>query len=649
METAWRQVPVFISSTFRDMQAERDHLVRFVFPRLRDELLPRRIHLVDVDLRWGVTSEQNALAACREIVDECRPRFVCILGGRYGWTPPGKSRSITADEVYYGVLDRSLNDRGFAYFYFRDPTATASMAESSSCEFRESDGSPGERKLTELRQAIVDAGLYPFTYPAKFDSESGRLIGLKEFGERVYDDLLASMRSDPELSDRFAADVAAPLDEAAEEIAAVESFVEDRIQGFVLGSRDKLVEQLLEHVAATDANSYVCLTGAPGSGKSALLAYLSRHSALGRQQSTVLIRHFVGATPGSTDVALTLRRLCSELKSACPAIQDEIPDDTLKLPVAFSDFLRQAGKTHRVVILIDAVNQFRAAPELAGLRWLPEGLPGNVRIVLSSLEDPALEELRRRLRPRELELTPLTAQDGELIIDGFLHRYRKAFEADQRGALLAKADSGKPLYLLTALEELRTLGTYEQISGRIVELPETTLELFASILSRLEEDDGFRDASGRRIGREFVSRFGALLAVSRYGLSRRELVDLLAPGTPEADPAIEPDPQGNVAALLHLLRPYLMRAGVLVDFYHGQFRRPSAWMRRIRASSCWRSGSTSAGSRASSEPVGATAIRATTRGSCIRPSGRGRSSRMTSEGRTACSSCICPTSSPRPA
>jgi len=32
-------VRVFISSTFRDMQAERDHLVRFVFPRLREETL----------------------------------------------------------------------------------------------------------------------------------------------------------------------------------------------------------------------------------------------------------------------------------------------------------------------------------------------------------------------------------------------------------------------------------------------------------------------------------------------------------------------------------------------------------------------------------------------------------------------------------
>ena len=52
----------------RPATAERDHLVRFVFPRLREQLLPRRIHLVDVDLRWGVTSEQDASEVCREII-----------------------------------------------------------------------------------------------------------------------------------------------------------------------------------------------------------------------------------------------------------------------------------------------------------------------------------------------------------------------------------------------------------------------------------------------------------------------------------------------------------------------------------------------------------------------------------------------------
>ena len=55
---AWKTVPVFISSTFRDMHAERDHLVKVVFPALREKLEKYRIHLVDIDLRWGVTADQ---------------------------------------------------------------------------------------------------------------------------------------------------------------------------------------------------------------------------------------------------------------------------------------------------------------------------------------------------------------------------------------------------------------------------------------------------------------------------------------------------------------------------------------------------------------------------------------------------------------
>ncbi len=41
MPASWKTVRVFISSTFRDMQAERDWLVRFVFPKLREESLAR--------------------------------------------------------------------------------------------------------------------------------------------------------------------------------------------------------------------------------------------------------------------------------------------------------------------------------------------------------------------------------------------------------------------------------------------------------------------------------------------------------------------------------------------------------------------------------------------------------------------------------
>ena len=83
---------MFVSSTFRDMQAERDYLVRFVFPRLRETLRLRRLHLIDVDLRWGVTSDQDAFDLGMDEIDRCRPRFIGLLGGRYGWVPPPRAK-----------------------------------------------------------------------------------------------------------------------------------------------------------------------------------------------------------------------------------------------------------------------------------------------------------------------------------------------------------------------------------------------------------------------------------------------------------------------------------------------------------------------------------------------------------------------------
>ena len=55
-----RQIRVFISSTFRDMQEERDYLVKYIFPQLRKLCESRDVVWGEVDLRWGVTDEQAA-------------------------------------------------------------------------------------------------------------------------------------------------------------------------------------------------------------------------------------------------------------------------------------------------------------------------------------------------------------------------------------------------------------------------------------------------------------------------------------------------------------------------------------------------------------------------------------------------------------
>ena len=76
--SGWRNVKVFLSSTFRDMHAERDHLIKVSFPALREKLLPHRVELYDIDLRWGITEDEvmneKVIGLCLEQVDECQNR-----------------------------------------------------------------------------------------------------------------------------------------------------------------------------------------------------------------------------------------------------------------------------------------------------------------------------------------------------------------------------------------------------------------------------------------------------------------------------------------------------------------------------------------------------------------------------------------------
>jgi hypothetical protein len=84
-----RAVRVFISSTFRDMHAERDLLVTVVFPELRERLERLGLNFFDVDLRWGVPEtgvdedRVNSWGYCEQWIDRGEPFFVCLLGQRY--------------------------------------------------------------------------------------------------------------------------------------------------------------------------------------------------------------------------------------------------------------------------------------------------------------------------------------------------------------------------------------------------------------------------------------------------------------------------------------------------------------------------------------------------------------------------------------
>ncbi len=64
-----------------------------------------------------------------------------------------------------------------------------------------------------------------------------------------------------------------------------------------------------------DVPSLFAVLGEPGGGKSSLVAAFAReYIRKSKEQGNVVIPHFVGAAPGSTNCRHTLERLTSELK-----------------------------------------------------------------------------------------------------------------------------------------------------------------------------------------------------------------------------------------------------------------------------------------------------------------------------------------------
>lgn len=75
-------IRVFVSSTFLDMQEERNALAVKVFPELRKFARERGQEFVEVDLRWGITKEEadsgQTLRLCLEEIyksDNTSPLF----------------------------------------------------------------------------------------------------------------------------------------------------------------------------------------------------------------------------------------------------------------------------------------------------------------------------------------------------------------------------------------------------------------------------------------------------------------------------------------------------------------------------------------------------------------------------------------------
>jgi len=607
----WRTAKVFISSTFRDMHAERDHLVTVVFPELRERVEQLGLEFFDVDLRWGVPAKDangetaNSWEYCRQWIDRVEPFFVCILGQRYGWVPEPEQlkdnediqrqqvekRSITDLEVRHAVLNTKLKRR--SYFYLRATNAPATASEYV-------DPPPLLSKLEQLKKEVRSCGRPVRDYPCEWTGSG--FAGMEEFGRHVLDDLWSGVLREeryvskngwrqvlgtaPDTSPRYT-DESQPLPrELWQQIVALarpalvspldaerqqmDAFAASRLQWFQGRTQElqKLIGFLL--AAAAEAPRLAVVAAVPGQGKSALVAKLS---TLIPQPSTFLITHFVGATERSATAHALVERLLGELDRSgitWPAVQQEErrerKRDFNSLCLRLAQWLGDYAGGRRIVLLLDGLNQLSDGHNM---QWLPVRIGPSVRVIVSCVEDAAakadssehrvLQALAaRQPTPLRVPLGPLTEADVRTIVVAYLKEYCHELDREHLDTLCAITPARNPLYLLVMLNELRTLGGNDLnriVPARIASMPPDhpdTVRLFRWVLQRLEV-----------FGPEAVRWWCLYLAHGRAGMASHELADLLAR-------KFGADAAANALRIERGLRRYLQRRGPQLDFFHGQ-------------------------------------------------------------------------------
>ena len=166
---------VFVSSTFKDMQFERDMLKSNVAPRMDAFLAKYGENVHFGDLRWGVNtselesvdSSKKVLKVCLDEIDDARPYMIVFIGERYGWIPSSDllkeamnmkgidnlpdDISVTNLEIEYGAL-MNPDFEGRVLFYFRD-LDTSKMNEEER-KIYEAESPLHKQKLLELKREI---------------------------------------------------------------------------------------------------------------------------------------------------------------------------------------------------------------------------------------------------------------------------------------------------------------------------------------------------------------------------------------------------------------------------------------------------------------------------------------------------------------
>lgn len=597
----WENVYVFISSTFNDMHAERDFLVKRVFPELRLWCAKRRLKLIDIDLRWGVsekdaTENKRVVDVCLQNIDKCRPFFLCFLGQRRGWVPTemdvnsktctsypqlkdylGKN-SVTELEIIHALfnpLDCVNESARHTFFYFRNPDYISSI---ESSQMRELFAPAGVDVDLESFKQMIQKKHPVLTYEARWnpqkvspelvnvkgkDLSKGRLEHFTVNGDSLKNSILEQLKAAIEEEFPGRDRILESASELESELMHQGNFLFQSCDSYI--PRPKEEKKILDYYESEDHFPYI-LKARAGSGKTSMLAHLLSEKRIPGQ----VFYRFAGTSADSANAQRTLYLLAQEMISCNLLKEEELKKEEKNILLGFPNLLNAASARGAFTILLDAIDQWsRAADDIL---WIPQRLPDNVKLVISVRADgnsKLLDALERRCLSMHTLEEMSSREEKILFIQQYLSQFLKDISEEQIELILNLEGTNNPLYLKIVLNELRIHGSFDTLVSQLEKnYGKTPADAFQLVLERLETEE----YSALIKPGLFTMIFLGVMAYSLEAVNIEKYADIFCELSPKSnfDPVEIMD---GVYTLARHLSPYLVMDGVQINFLYDSFRR----------------------------------------------------------------------------
>lgn len=513
-------ISLFISSTFNDMQIERDVLHQKVIPYIRRYASSLGESIRIIDLRWGVdTSEiesekitEKVIRTCLKGIEQCDNYVIAFLGNRYGWIPLDfpydylKSEygivfetpvSMTEIELQYGIL--SKDDITKSLVYMRD-----SRIESSEKElYNVCDDS---YKMESLKKRIKEKGCKIRHYS---------LMGGRD----------GCCESD-ELAQMLIADIVKLLNKKIsntqsgiyyEQENLFKSIEKEKSYGYLQLPRLREAVHEFEH----SGDSFFLLQAESGMGKTAFVASL--YNLL---KNVKIIRFFCGSDRNSIYPENILDYL---LFSVCEHMgldytNMEIGNNKRQL---LTSLLYTTKKEIRIVI--DAVDQLKV-PFIEQLNWMPISLPHNVRIYITTNHKMTYQMLHTVWPTRLVNIDRIHNQ-VELVRHMFSYENKELSEGTLK-KIIEEKDFTNYLYakMFVRAFVLMDRFDFERINNNGGNIRAINTYLFAKSKELPDDIHGLGlcliQELGAKLNPKFAEKILSLLAISEIGIRPLDIESL---------------------------------------------------------------------------------------------------------------------------